>query len=109
MNEGPFVLPPRYRLLLHGVLNEVLNGFELNDFGTVIGAGESDLRRLFVSLDQLPDDVEIRLTFHQTRALRNALRETLRELGEEEFHTRTGVEFEFGESALEYLNQLVTT
>ena len=40
-------------------------------------------------------------------SLFTALRETLRELGIEEFQTRTGFEFEKGEMVLKKLNRLL--
>ena len=41
-------------------------------------------------------------------AVRNALRETVRELGAEEFHTRTGYDFEVGKTMLAKLNDLLS-
>ena len=43
----------------------------------------------------------------ETRAVRNALRETIRELGVEEFHTRTGYDFDEGKAILRELDKLL--
>jgi hypothetical protein len=94
--------------LLHSVLNEVLNGFAVDDFNVVIGLNRSELSQLLEYLDELPGDEEIDLNLTQTTAFRNALRETLRELGIEEFSTRTGYDFEVGEDVLEKLNELIS-
>jgi hypothetical protein len=42
------------------------------------------------------------------RSIQNALRETIRELGVEEFHARTGYEFEQGKAVLAKLDQLLS-
>jgi hypothetical protein len=49
----------------------------------------------------------VTLDSHQTRAFRNALSETIRELGIEEFHTRTGYDFGEGSAYLKKLDQLL--
>jgi len=56
-------------------------------------------------LDGLPEKAEISLDSMETTAFRNALRETLRELGVEEFHTRTGFDFDEGEAILAKLDK----
>ncbi len=47
---------------------------------------------------------QISLTAKEIHLLKTAHEETLRELGEEEYHTRTGVEFTVGQNLL---NELV--
>ena len=93
--------------LLHSVLNEVLNGFALDKFDTVFGIGRSQLGQLLEYLHELPGDASVDLDLSQAVAFRNALRETLRELGPEEFSTRTGHAFEVAQSVLEKLTKLI--
>ena len=72
-----------------------------------IGAEKGSLEQLLTHLHTLHDADELALGVVETRAVRNALRETIRELGVEEFHTRTGYDFEQGEAILQKLNRLV--
>jgi hypothetical protein len=93
--------------LLHNVLNEVLNGFVLDNFEAVVGMSKSELNQLLEYLHALPDGADVDLNLVQIVTFRNALRETLRELGIEEFSTRTGYDFEIGEEVLGELNRLI--
>lgn len=93
--------------LLRSVLNEVLNGFTVEDLDDVIGMKKVELKQLVAELDQRADGAEISLDVRQTTAYRNALRETLLELGVEEFQSRTGTDFEAGRSTLRQLNELL--
>jgi len=90
--------------LFRSVLNEVLNGFVVDDFDAAIGMTRADLQQLLTQLNRLPDDVGIKLDLNRTRAFHNALRRTLRELGVEEFHTRTGFDFQEGKRVLKELD-----
>ena len=89
-------------LLFNNVLNEVCNGFTVLDFESNIGASENMVRDLLVRIRTLETDrpVRIQLVNQELLILQNALRETLRELGVEEFSIRTGLQFEFGEAVL---------
>jgi hypothetical protein len=107
-SNHPFTYDVRDRGLLQSVLNEVLNGFALDNFDVVIGMKRSELGQLLAYLNELPGDAEVDLNLTQVVALRNALRETLRELGIEEFSTRTGYDFQVGEVVLEKLNQFIS-
>lgn len=93
--------------LLRSVLNEVLNGFIVYDFDGAIGAKRTELEQLLTQLNRLPDDVGIKLDLAQTIAFRNALRRTLQELGVEEFHARTGFDFQEGNRVLNELDDLI--
>ena len=97
MTQFLLTLDPSKSGLLRSVLNEVLNGFALNNFDALIGQGNEELFKLFARLRDLPEDANIDLDLNQTRAFRSALHETLRELGTEEFHTRTGTHLTRGE------------
>ena len=107
MLRGDKLYSLRNSRLFRNVLNEVINGFALDNLDAVIGMNRSELKQLSTHLKGLPNDVEIELNLTQTKALRNALHETLRELGDEEFHTRTGFDFEEGEEALKHLDDLI--
>lgn len=108
MSNDPFTYHLGDWGLLHSVLNEVLNGFALDNFDVVIGMKRSELGQLLAYLHELPGDADVDLNLTQAVAFRNALRETLRELGIEEFSTRTGYDFEVGEHVLEKLDQLIS-
>jgi hypothetical protein len=95
--------------LLGNVLNEVLNGFDIPEFHRRIGMKKAELDDLFKHLLALGDRDSVLLNISQTRALRNALFETIRELGAEEFHTRTGYDFGQGNASLKRLDQLLGT
>jgi hypothetical protein len=94
--------------MLRAVLNEVLNGFALENREVTIGMKDLELRQLLTHLEELDNDDSIELNLNQIKAFRNALRETLRELGEEEFHTRTGFTFEEGEDVIKDLDGFIS-
>ncbi|HEY3103128.1 MAG TPA: hypothetical protein VGJ69_06025 [Pyrinomonadaceae bacterium] len=102
-----FVIESRDRKLLRSALNEVLNGFALDHFETAIGIGRSELQQVFKYLSELSDDAKAGLTRAHLTAAHNALREALRELGIEEFQTRTGFEFQEAEMILKKLSDLL--
>lgn len=83
----------------------MLNGFGLKNLEAVIGMKEEALMDLLRYLGELPESAEVSLDLVQTFAFRNALGETLRELGIEEFHTRTGYDFDQGEAILAKLDK----
>jgi hypothetical protein len=95
--------------LLGSVLNEVLNGFEVPEFDRKIGMKRGDLEELLKQLQTLGSHDAVTLDIHQTHAFRNALSETIKELGAEEFHTRTGYDFGQGNASLKRLDQLLGT
>ena len=94
-------------LLFNNVLNEVCNGFTVPAFESSIGAPESHVRDLLRRIHTLEADqgVCVPLLNLELSILENALRETLRELGVEEFSARTGLPFEFGLAALRELEK----
>ena len=103
MSEFRFTLDSSKWLLLRSILNEVLNGFALDNFDAVIGQDKEELFKLLACLRDLPGDANVDLNLNQTRALH----ETLLELGTAEFHTRTGYIFEEGQRVLGELNALI--
>jgi hypothetical protein len=102
-----FNLDSAKRGLLHSVLNEIINGFFLPDFNKVIGTDKENLEPLLAHLCDLPKGAVITLDRAQTIAFHNALRESLRELGVEEFDTRTGYRFEEVQRILRELKVLI--
>ena len=64
-------------------------------------------RNFSTHLHTLHDADELTLGVIEIRSVRNALRETIRELGVEEFHTRTGYDFEQGEALLQKLTRIL--
>jgi len=106
MSEFRFNLDSSKWGLLRSVLNEVLNGFALDNFDAVIGLNRGELHTLLSHLCYLSVNEKVNLDLRQTGAFRNALRESLRELGTEEFHTRTGYTFDEGQRVLGELGAL---
>lgn len=94
-------------LLAWKVANEVINGFRVEHFTTTIGAPLEVFKEIAVGLRSVQgDNAAVSLT--EAAVLRNALALTLKELGEEEFHTRTGHSFEEGSAILARLNRSLT-
>jgi hypothetical protein len=108
VNDQQSTYRPPHPGMLRAVLNEVLHGFALENPEVTIGMKDSGLRQLLTDLKQLDKANTIQLNLVQTKAFRNALRETLRELGEEEFHTRTGFTFEEGEDVIKDLDDFIS-
>jgi len=102
-----FNLDSAKRGLLHSVLNEIINGFFLPDVNKCIGTDKENLEPLLAHLCDLPKGAVITLDRAQTIAFHNALRESLRELGVEEFDTRTGYRFEEVQRILRELKVLI--
>jgi hypothetical protein len=104
--ESQFSFDPEELGLLGSVLNEVLNGFSVPDFDRRIGMKRADAENLLKHVHAL-GRVAVTLDAHQTRAFRNALYETIRELGDEEFQTRTGYDLSWGEDSLKKIDRLL--
>jgi hypothetical protein len=102
-----FTIDPAKWLLLYSVLNEVLHGFALDNFDVTIGKSKQELREFFKHLSGVSEEATIELDLGMITALHNALRETITELGVEEFHTRTGYSLEEGENLLRELNGMI--
>ncbi len=100
-------LEPSEVRALRAALGEVCFGFRVEDFTARIGLAEEDARALFGRLDALGLDHRVTLagTSGEFLAIRNAHAETLRELGAEEYSTRTGVDFEEGQALLRALDK----
>jgi hypothetical protein len=94
--------------LFCSALGEVLHGFNVPDFERVIGSDKVTLQKLLTRLHAMNDVDEITLVTKEMVAVRNALRESVRELGVEEFHTRTGYDFDHGKAILAKLNSLLS-
>jgi hypothetical protein len=108
-SESQFRFESQELGLLGSVLNEVLNGFAVPEFDSRIGMKKADIEDLLKHLQTLGAGDALTLDMGQTRAFRNALSETIRELGVEEFHTRTGYDFREGNACLKRLDQLLGT
>jgi len=103
--KGPFKLQSHNLNLLRNVLNEVLHGIALRDVAGMIGMSANELAEFLKRVQDVSEGTQIELSLSQTIAFRNALQETLRELGIEEFRTRTGYSFEEGNQILERLRK----
>lgn len=87
------VIESSEREMLRNVLNEILHGLAIDNLEGVVGFCRSDLENLFECFNNLSGDAQVQITRGQAWASHNALSVTLRELGDEEFHTRTGFDF----------------
>jgi hypothetical protein len=85
-----------------------LTGFRLEHFDKVIGNSREEFQQLLGHFWGLPED-GVSLNLRQALAFRNALRESLRELGIEDFQTRTGYTFESGQRVLGELDPIIDT
>jgi hypothetical protein len=92
-------LSPEEKLCLSNVLNEVLHGFRVPKFDQQIGLSRQEANDLHIKLmkESTLESPLLELTIRQLLGLRNALIETLKELGIEEFSTRVGVPSEDAE------------
>jgi hypothetical protein len=106
ISESQFRFSSEELGLLSSVLNEVLNGFSVPDFDRKIGMKRADVENLLKHLHALGRGATT-LDVDQTRAFRNALFETIRELGIEEFQTRTGYDLSWGNDSLKRLDRLL--
>jgi hypothetical protein len=102
-------LDPVESAAIRAAVGEVCYGFRLDNFASVIGAEEAHARSLLDRLDKLDleQESQISVSPDDLRIIRNSHRETLRELGVEEYNTRTGVEFAVGQALGHKLDQLV--
>jgi hypothetical protein len=98
-------LAPEEILLFGNSLGEVLFGFAVKNFDVVMDATEPEVAGLFERVRSLGTDRNacIPITSRELHIFKNALQETLRELGAEEFSIRTGLDFKFGETRLREL------
>jgi hypothetical protein len=94
-------------LLFWNVANEVVHGIRVDDFERTIGASKKQVEAIADELRAAPKDLPIIIDRSRARILRNALAVVVRELGVEEFHPRTGYDFEPGRQVLQELNQFV--
>jgi hypothetical protein len=94
-------------LLAGKVSNEVLHGFTVPDFGNAIGASKYDFQLIVVAVCGLSKGSEAFFDLRKAIIFRNALGVVLEELGVEEFHTRTGHDFEEGKAILQQLSSFI--
>src|ERR1044071_8474583 len=94
-------------LLLHSVLNEVINGLPIEDYESVIGLEKADLEKFLGYLHELPRDAELRIDERRLVVFRNALHETLRMTDDWEFKIRTAYSSEEARKFLKQLDDLI--
>jgi len=98
--------PVERELLAWEVMNEIINGFHVDNFDVAIGSSRDQTVALGLRLRAIPRECEALIDQHEVRILRNALKLTLEELGSE-FQTRTGFYPEEGLAVLDRLNGLL--
>src|SRR5690242_5370593 len=96
-----------FDLLVWSIPNEVINGFEVNNFEEVIGTSKDQVKAIANGLRSRPKSGSISIDRDQALILRNALAVVLQELGVQEFQTRTGFGFQNGEKILNRLNDFI--
>jgi hypothetical protein len=96
------VLDPRRKALISAILTEVLHGFAVENFNTAIGVARDELTRLHNVLTTAPQEPAL-VDAELGRAIANAVGLTLKELGQDEFRTRTGYDYEEGEALGEWI------
>lgn len=94
-------------LLVWSVPNEVINGFEVSRFEQVIGTSKDQVKTLANRLRSIPGNEHVAIDRSEARVLSNALAVVLEELGEQEFFTRTGCDFENGQTILHQLEEFL--
>jgi hypothetical protein len=104
-NQATLELSPLETTALRAALGEVCYGFDIPDFEARIGSTEKEARQLFEKMDQLSGNQQNKtiVTMSEIRLLKRAHEATLRELGAEEYETRTGIDFAFGQNLLNEL------
>ncbi len=107
INQVVLELTPIEGRALRAALGEVCYGFVINDFEMVIGSTKDHVCRLFNKLNNLDLNRKEELSINEGDfpVLKNAHAEVLRELGVEEYSTRTGVTFKDGQTLLEQMGQ----
>ena len=108
LDEATVELDPMETVALRAALGEICYGFAVRNFEVRMGSTQNEARQLFEKMDQLADHPQHRvvLTSAQIRLLKKAHEETLRELGPEEYETRTGVAFAFGQALLQQFDKM---
>lgn len=94
-------------LLAGQVPNEVCNGFRIENFEELIGCQKSEYVEITTELMSRLQVQVCSINAMEANVLRNALRTTLLELGEEEFFTRTGFDFAAGTLLLKKLDDFM--
>ena len=95
------------RLLAWNVPNEVLRGLRIDSFEQVIGLSKTEFEELESRIHSKELDDQVHLSITDARPFINALEVVLQELGEEEFHTRTGCTFAEGQKLLRDLSSIL--
>jgi len=95
---------------LRAAIGEVCFGFRVPDFDRVIGCTEDHASGLFNRLDEFDLERPNKITINRDdlRVLKNAHAETIRELGIQEYSTRTGVPLGDAQFLLEQVEMALT-
>ncbi|MBS1800215.1 MAG: hypothetical protein JSS95_10350 [Acidobacteria bacterium] len=95
-------------LLLNAIPNELINGFELNNFESTIGIGIDQLKSISENFQDFSKSNKFVVHCSEARSLKNALAAVLNELGIEEFQTRTGFEHDEAQRLLGDMERILT-
>jgi hypothetical protein len=94
-------------LLCFNIPNEILNGFRVDRFEEQIGSTEDDFRKMAKRWRSKSNSELPFLDIAEIEVFRNALAITVLELGDDEFQTRTGCDFERGKNMLQVLDRYI--
>jgi hypothetical protein len=105
----PVQLSAMERRAIRAALGEICFGLRIDNFSATLGTTEDSAKALFERLDGLSledNSVPIDLSHGDVNVIAKAHRETLRQLGPEEYSTRTGVTFAAGKALAQRLGYL---
>jgi hypothetical protein len=108
-DETVFRFNSNESVLFNNVLNEVINGFRVPEFERTIGMEKTSAKQLLEHIYTLRESDELDLGIRETRAVRNALCESLRNIPPREFQTRTGYYLERAKAILTKLDSLLAS
>jgi hypothetical protein len=100
------------QLCFNGALGEVCFGFHVSDFAKRIGISREEAKVLFNTICKnfATHPIKLNLTRKQLQAVSNALKETMKELGNAgEFHARVGIFMEEAEQIAASLDEILAS
>jgi len=94
-------------LLFFNIPNEILNGFSVDRFEEQIGFTEDDFRKMAKRWRSKSNSELPFRDIAEMKVFRNALAITVLELGNDEFQTRIGCDFDKGRNILQVLDRYI--
>ena len=93
MTHNNFALNSDERILLINTLNEVCNGFRIDNFEKKIGAHKERVARLLARISDADEQGDGKCEFSESdlEIINNSFNEVIKEIEEWEFQTRIGI------------------